>query len=137
MSFLGERSAFPLARALVEDRHARIRVYPQSATSVLQLTSGGAGAFGAWTVMIPINTILFTYHLCGFNMHSVTADDYWIQFAKAASPSSVQMLGEANEGVWGRLACGGVNTVGDFVLGISRHKEYAALPDTAWATWPW
>lgn len=91
--------------------HSRMRVYPQAADKVIRLTAAaGVDTFGAWTVCIPIDTVLFPFHLVGVLIENQqAADTFYIQFAINDNPAGDEYLGEA------RLSLGALAGIFPFI----------------------
>lgn len=82
--------------------HSRSRVYPQDASAVIQITADAAAdTWGAWTEIIPINTVDFKdgYMIPSFVMEEAGAGaTYIVQLGystvDADDPTITQILGE-------------------------------------------
>jgi len=144
--------------------HARVRVYPRIPSDVLQLTPAAiADTWGNWTSLIPVDTIDVPYHIVGVAMEDCEGvDTFMLQFARAAVPTDLEILGEtrflygaaarplpsnildilantvpANGGVWGRMMAA---TAGGlwlrFSLAVTRHIAHRGELEH-WPNWPW
>jgi len=147
-----------------QNLHSRTRVYPRTTTaaSYTNITDGGVNTFGAWTNIIPVGAVTMPYHLHGYKPIVAPADTYTIQFARSATPTAAQMLGEdvfeagaaffpippllicsrdmpARTGIWARI----MSRVGGRTVQVSLTlnraytyvgEEYRPAP---WPTWPW
>lgn len=79
--------------------HSRSRVYPQDVQVVPRLTAQAvADTFGAWTEIIPINTVPFLFMIRGFVIEEVSAaTTYYVQLGYniiVADPGANMELGE-------------------------------------------
>jgi len=80
--------------------HARTRVYPQDATSVITLTTiANANSFGSWTQVVPINTIDFDYTVLKVMVEASDAASTYIgqlgySLIDGTDPTTAQIVGE-------------------------------------------
>ena len=80
--------------------HSRTRAYPQDVGATITLVAdAAANTFGAWTQIIPINTVDFDYMCEGIVIEAVTAaTTYFIQLGYSITagddPTTAQILGE-------------------------------------------
>ncbi len=92
-----------LAQTIIEDvehlhhlnDHTRIRIYPRRTNVVLNVTSGVANGWGAWTEAIPADLIPFQYHIDFVMVEAANAATFFLQFcANRLTPSATEILGE-------------------------------------------
>ncbi len=89
------------AATIEHHEHSRSRVYPQDTQSTIALIASNAApdTFGAWTEIIPINTIGFVYEPVGVQVEETTAAaTYMIQLGYSivdgSDPTTAQIMGE-------------------------------------------
>lgn len=147
--------------------HSRWRVYPQSVSSVVQLTANAsANVFGSWTLVIPIDTVLFPFAIIGIVVEAVSAETiYYIQVGYNpvnAEPGTNMEMGErrfriasvpiarateilaihsqdipANSSAWARLKTASTNAdTADISLVLYRHIE-VSRELPLWPAFPW
>lgn len=147
--------------------HSRMRVYPQNIGNTITLAcTATVNTFGAWTQIIPINTVDFKYMVKGIVIEAVdAATTYLIQLGYSivdgTDPVTAGILGErrlllptpvtkateileiaamhcpANAKLWGRLkSASGAADEVEVSVIITRHKDITN-PITMLATWPW
>lgn len=147
--------------------HSRWRVYPQNVTLVVTVSSVAlADTFGAWTFIVPINTVPFDFEIIGLVVEQVNAaTTYFIQFGYNpinAIPGINMELGErrfrittvpiarttelltirsqnipANSSVWARLKTSSGNIdTADISVVIARHVEIHNEVPL-WPAFPW
>lgn len=147
--------------------HSRWRVYPQSVSSVVRLTANAsANVFGSWTLVIPIDTVLFPFSVIGIVVEAVSAETiYYIQVGYNpvnAEPGTNMEMGErrfkiasvpiarateilaihsqdipANGSAWARLKTDSTNEdTADISLVLTRHIE-ASRVLPLWPAFPW
>lgn len=87
--------------AIAHHVDSRSRVYPQDTQNTVQLTCGVAApdTFGAWTQIVPIDTIGFDYKVLGVVVEETSAAaTYMIQLGYSTvggtDPTTAQILGE-------------------------------------------
>ena len=148
--------------------HSRTRVYPQDVTAVVTLAAdAAANTFGAWTQIVPINTVDFTYMVTGLVIEGVDAGTtYFIQLGYSLTdgddPTTAQMLGErririvevpihratealeyqaahcpANAKLWGRLKTASTNTDEAEISVVIVRHTSITNHIAHLATWPW
>jgi hypothetical protein len=114
--------------------HSACKIYPSLTAGVTVSTAAGAWAFGALTVVIPINTVVDSFDIHGVNFDDIlNADVYELAlFSGAAGATEVGRIRftrtgttavaveapiqtpilSANSGVWAKLASAGGATHG-------------------------
>ena len=154
--------------SILEHRlHSRWRVYPQNVGSTVQLTAAAAAnTFGTWTLVIPLNTVLFDFEIIGLVIEAVSdITTYHIQIGYNpinAEPGENMEMGErrfkidtvpisratevlriysqdipANSTVWARLKTASVaEDTADISLVLSRHVE-VSREIPLWPSFPW
>ena len=144
--------------------NSRLRVYPRTTANSLQVITGAANTFGAWTVAIPVATVGMNYNVSGFIVEgaALAAGTYMLQFAKAVAPTNPELLGEfrfragglagiippapyklqqdhlhSGEGVWVRaMDTGGAVTI-SYSLQLYQHYELTDAHTEENVHWPW
>lgn len=147
--------------------HSRDRVYPQDVTLTVQLAAAAvANTFGAWTLIIPLDTVPFPFMVQGIIIEQVSAaSTYYIQIGYNivnVAPGVNMELGERrvrlvtvpiaratellhiqsqdvpeNSSIWGRLkTASGIADTADISLVISRHV-YVRYPVAVYPAFPW
>ena len=155
-------------KALAHHEDSRTRVYPQVAGATITLISDGvADTFGAWTEIIPIDTIDFAYKVVGMTIYGVdAASDYFIQLGHSHTdgddPTTAQIMGEreiritdvpiaqatalldfhcsgcdANNKLWGRLKTDGGATDEVYITVTVVRHIELRGAFDTLATWPW
>lgn len=153
-----------LAQLVYETNHARIRVYPREIDVDLTLVAPAfVDTYGAWTPLIPPNTITMDYVLSGILIENWTAKEYFmIQLSRSDNPVVTDYISElrfntpiaddyrqtyaiiiktgkitANSGVWGRIKAR-TNAGESVTLSLLIQKWLKMTneldPETAW---PW
>lgn len=147
--------------------HSRWRVYPQNISNTVQLTAAeAANTFGSWTLVIPLNTVLFDFDIVGMVLDAVSVATYYhIQLGynpENAEPGENMEMGErrlkvvtqpiarateilaiysqeipANSTVWAKLKTASVNEdTADISLVLTRHIE-VSRELPLWPAFPW
>ncbi len=142
---------------------SRTRMYPQDIANPITLTpDAAANTFGAWTQIIPANTVPFNFQVHALQtLGAAGADSFFVQFAINAAPAGNQYLGEksfalgaggrarvdflcptipANSPVYGRVKTAAGNTTLDVALAVTRclcTTDLAILIRNKRTTWPW
>ena len=147
---------------------SRARVYPQVPSASITLTThADADTFGAWTQVVPINTIDFDYSPVGVMVESSDAIDvYMIQFGfsliDGTEPVTAQIVGEqrfkvfgtpianyhadlallgrgcpANSKLWARLMSAGGGTDSCGISMVITRHREVTNEITHTTTWPW
>lgn len=154
--------------AIFHHIHSRTRVYPQDVTATITLAAAAvADTFGAWTQIIPINTVDFDYMCEGVVIEQVdAATTYFIQLGYSLTdgddPTTAQILGErrlrlvtvpiarateilqlqaahcpANAKLWGRLKTASGAADEAEVSVVVTRHQEITNPIARLATWPW
>lgn len=147
--------------------HSRWRVYPQNISSTVQIAAAAAAnTFGSWGLVIPVNTVLFSFDIIGLIVEAVSAaTHYHIQLGynpENAEPGENMEMGErrlkivtqpisrgteilviysqnipANSSVWARLKTASTNAdTADISLVLSRHID-VSHEKPLWPVFPW
>lgn len=147
--------------------HSRWRAYPQNISNTVQLTAAAAAnTFGSWTLVIPLDTVLFDFDIIGMVVDAVSAATYYhIQLGynpENAEPGENMEMGErrlkivtqpiargteilaiysqnipANSTVWARLKTASTNEdTADISLVLSRHIV-VSRELPLWPAFPW
>ena len=153
--------------ALDHDDHSRWRVYPQDVTATVLVTAlASANVFGAWVLVIPVNTIPFPFDIIGIVVEQVSATTtYLLQLGYNpvnAVPGDNMEMGErrfriavlpiaretellsihsqdipALSSVWARLKSASGNAdTANISIVLSRHLEVTRQAPL-WPTFPW
>ena len=149
--------------------HSRSRVYPQDTQLTISLICGTAAAdtWGAWTEIVPINTIAFCYEPVGIMIEETTAvATYCIQLGYSildgSDPTTAQIMGErrirlidtpikvahdkmnyfsfeapANAKLWGRVKSSTGNADEVNISVVVIRHSEITNPITPPTTWPW
>ena len=148
--------------------HSRVRTYPQDVGATITLAANAAAnTFGAWTQIIPINTVDFIYKVLGIKVEAVDgATTYFFQLGFSITdgddPTTAQILGEtrarvvtvpiaraseimelysmecpANAKLWGRLKTASTDA-DEAEISVSVVRHIEVTnPLAHLATWPW
>lgn len=148
--------------------HSRTRAYPQDVTATITLAADApANTFGAWTQIIPINTVDFEYMCEGVIIEAVdAATTYLIQLGYSITdgddPTTAQILGErrirlvtvpiarateeltmaaahcpANAKLWGRLKTASINADEAEISVLVTRHTSITNHIAHLTTWPW
>lgn len=148
--------------------HSRTRVYPQNiGTTITLAANAAANTFGAWTEILPINTIDFMYMVIGLVIEAVdAATSYLIELGYSITdgddPTTAQIVGErrirlvtvpiaratealdymashcpANAKLWGRLKTASTNADEAEVSVVIIRHQDITNEIAHLATWPW
>lgn len=148
--------------------HSRFRVYPQDVGATITLAANAAAnTFGAWTQIVPINTIDFKYMVIGLLLEAVdAATTYFVQLGYSITdgddPTTAQIIGErriklvtvpiarateilgiaashcpTNAKLWGRLKSASTSADEAEVSIAVIRHKDITNPITKLATWPW
>jgi len=142
---------------------SRTRMYPQDISAPITLTPDAvANVFGAWTQIIPANTVPFPFHIHSLQtMGAAGADSFFIQLASSATPTGFQMFGEksfalgaagrarvdfacptipANTPIYGRVKTAAGGTTINVAVSVVRCQctpDLEILLANRRTTWPW
>jgi len=148
--------------------HSRTRAYPQDVTATITLAAdAAANTFGAWTEIIPINTVDFEYMCEGAIIEAVTAaTTYFLQLGYSITdgddPTTAQIVGErrirlvtvpiarateqlefaashcpANTKLWGRLKTASTNADETEISVLIVRHTAITNHIPHLTTWPW
>ena len=148
--------------------HSRFRVYPQDVGATITLAANAAAnTFGAWTQIVPINTIDFMYMVIGLLLEQVdVATTYFVQFGYSTvdgdDPTTAQIIGErriklvtvpiaratellgiaashcpANAKLWGRIKSASIAADEAEISVAVIRHREITNPIAKLATWPW
>jgi len=153
--------------AIEHHQHSRWRVYPQDVTSTALIAAAAvANTFGDWALVIPLNTVPFSFDIIGLVVEGVSAAaTYFIQLGYNtvnAIPGANMELGErrvrlvtvpiarateiliisgqdipANSTIWARLKTDtGVANTANISVVLERHIE-VEREVTIYPAFPW
>ena len=148
--------------------HSRFRTYPQDVGATIILAAAeAANTFGAWTQIVPVNTIDFKYMVIGLFIEAVdAATTYFFQLGYSivdgSDPTTAQMIGErriklvtvpiakateildiaalhcpANAKLWGRLKTASIAADEAEISVAVIRHTDITNPSGHLATWPW
>lgn len=147
--------------------HSRCRVYPQNVgTTITLVADAAANTFGAWTEIVPIDTVDFIYEVVGLVIEALNASTTLLiqlgySIVDGTEPTTAQIMGErrillptpvarateilrffsqncpANAKLWGRMKTASVAAdEAEISVVVIRHIEITN-PVAKLATWPW
>ena len=148
--------------------HSRTRAYPQDVGATITLAAAApANTFGAWTQIVPINTVDFGYMCEGLIIEAVTAaTTYFLQLGYSITdgddPTTAQIVGErrirlvtvpiarateqlefaashcpANAKLWGRLKTASINADEAEISVVVTRHTNITNHIAHLVTWPW